>query len=231
MWTFPLFATQPDPGFAGYHVGRLWLLVHMMACTASAAFLGVEGNHIRVSIPSNREQMRNCTGSNTIVGINKPQIFPACALQAQVARGSNAAIGIVRMCEHNHARIAGRPLGEQLTAAVGRAIVDRDHLDVEAVLGAYAIEAGIEVGLGIKHRDDDADSGIGMRHDYCGRAVCVRHCTGQVQSALLASGLEQGRCCSALLNPLQLSDDRSSGCARHLRLQCRHIQEQHVFSL
>ena len=96
-----------------------------------------------------------------IVGIDRRDERSAPPRDAQVSRRRAATI---LLANQRHARVVAYKAPGNVGGAVGRPVVDDEHLDVAVGLGQHRAERLSQRPLGIEGRDDDGDQRICRRH-------------------------------------------------------------------
>lgn len=92
-----------------------------------------------------------------VVAVEEEDVVAARLFQAGVAGPAEA--DVLGQVQHPHPLVALRVLVEDRTAAVGRAVVDGDHLEVGVGLSEHRVDALVQVTLHLEDGDDDAEAG------------------------------------------------------------------------
>ena len=103
--------------------------------------------------------------ANKVIGVHEQDVGAAGKLKAMVASGRDAGVCLV---DGFDARIGLGCLVNHGGGAVGRAVIDADDLDVAQRLPQKAVQAFLEVPLGVVDGYDDRYGGAG-----CHRALLL----------------------------------------------------------
>lgn len=97
--------------------------------------------------------------SQPVVAVEEEDVVAPGVVEAGVARGAEAAVGLG---DDVDAAVARSVVGQYGGAAVGRAVVDADGLPVAAGLRQHAVEALAQVGLHVVDGYDDGEKHGGL---------------------------------------------------------------------
>jgi hypothetical protein len=114
----------------------------------------VARREVRAGALQRAQQPRVGVARELVVAVHEREVLPARSLRAGVARGAEAGVGLA---QHLEARVAlGEAAGDR-GAAVGRAVVDDDDLEIALGLLRERPEALLQIGLDVVGRHDGAD--------------------------------------------------------------------------
>lgn len=145
---------QVVAGVVGPRASRPAVRVDRREIAAGDADLGVRLHELDLPLES--------IGFGNVIGVHARDQRCLGAIEPAVGRGANAAS---RLAENDQPGVV--VAGEQLDAAVVRAVVDDDQLDVAQGLAENAVDRRAQIGRRVAARHDDADARF--LHDVWGR--------------------------------------------------------------
>ena len=140
----------------------------------------VAAGEVRAAAVERAEQQLVGVRRQHVVAVEEREELAAGRAGAGVAGAPEAA---VRLPDQPEAAVTRGERAGDPGAGVGRPVVDHDHLEIAHGLRGERLEARLEVGLDVEHRDDDADA----RH----RPILGTAGGGGVASLLPFSGCSQ----------------------------------------
>ena len=156
-------AEQRIDGVAG--VGRGALGKTVVSPEADGEGLAAEHDDVGAVALGNLVEQLTRVMANKVIGVHEQDVGAAGKLKAMVAGGRNAGVCLV---DGFDARVGAGGLVNHGGGAIGRAVVDADNLDVAQRLLQKAVQAFLEVPLGVVDGYDDRYGGAG-----CHRALLL----------------------------------------------------------